>query len=250
MTIDKQEISSRKPAIIAGCTYLIMFAVAIIVEAIIRRRFIVPGDAVKTSHNILANEMLFRVEICHHIVIYVCDLIVAWALYVFLKQVNNNLAILAAWLRMIYMVISSVVLINKINILHILTNGDYSAVFGKSQIYAQVMLYLDAFKYGWRIGFVFFGIHIFILGYLILKSSYVPRILGILFMIVAFGFLINSFASFLLPDYKKYEKLFRAVVGIPSFFGEISFAFWLLLKGGKPSVTTPSASRINYGDIT
>ena len=73
----------------------------------------------------------------------------------------------------------------------------------------------------------------FVLGYLVFKSDYIPRILGVLLIIASFGYLINSFANFLLPNYANYEAIFQIVLGVPMFIGELSLCLWLLLKGAK-----------------
>ena len=88
------------------------------------------------------------------------------------------------------------------------------------------MLSLDAFNDGWAIGFVFFGLHLALLGYLVFKSEYIPRILGVLLMVAGLSYLIDCFGKFLLPTYD---------VNIATFvgWGELLFMFWLLFKGAK-----------------
>ena len=117
----------------------------------------------------------------------------------------------------------------------LLSGTDYLTVFETGQLHAQLMLFLNAFDYGWDIGGVFFGLHLFFLGYLVFKSGYVLfksvniiRILGVLLIIAAFGYLIDSFGKFLLPDYD-------ANIGMFTFVGEALFMLWLLLKSWKVS---------------
>jgi len=96
-----------------------------------------------------------------------------------------------------------------------------------------MLLFLNTFNNTWLIGLVFFGLHLFVLGYLIFKSGYIPRILGILLIVASIGYLIDSFANFLLPNYTEYKDIFLLVVVVPGIIGELSLTFWLLFKGAK-----------------
>ena len=220
------DISLRKAAIVAGFGLLIMSIFAIFAEFFVRQNLIVPGDAATTANNIIANELLFRSGICSFIIVIILDVVVAWALYVLLKPVNKSLSLLTAWFRLVYATIFGIALLNLVIVLHLLSGADYLRVFETDQLPAQVMLFLNVFSYGWQIGYVFFGLHLFVLGYLVFKSGYIPRILGVLLIIAGLGYLIDSFAIFLLPNSK-------VAIGMFTFFGELVFMFWLLLKGGK-----------------
>jgi hypothetical protein len=99
-----------------------------------------------------------------------------------------------------------------------------------------VTLFLNAFDYGWLLALVFFGIHLLVLGYLVFHSGYTPRILGVLLIIAGLGYLTDSFAQFLLPNYADYESIFLLIVALPGTISELSFCFWLLFKGGKNQV--------------
>ena len=95
------------------------------------------------------------------------------------------------------------------------------------------MLSLNMFNYTWLIGLIFFGIHLFILGYLIYKSGYVPKFIGGLLLIASLDYLLDSFANFLLPNYNDYKNIFQLIVIVPGIVGELSLTFWLLFKGVK-----------------
>ena len=97
------------------------------------------------------------------------------------------------------------------------------------------MTLLDAFNNTWLIGLIFFGIHLYLLSYLIIKSNYIPKILGVLLFIASVGYLVDSFASFLLPSYKNYQEIFLLIVLVPGIIGELSFCLWLLVKGNNIS---------------
>jgi len=220
------DLSQRKAAIIAGVGLLIMIVPAALANFFVLGSLIVPGDAAATASNIMANELLFRIGICSFIIVAILDVVVAWALYVLLKPVNKSLSLLTAWLRLVYVAIFGIALANLFSVLLLLSGADHLTVFGTDQLHAQVMLFLNTFSYGWDIGIVFFGLHLFILGYLVFKSGYVPRILGVLLIVASLGYLIEGFAHFLLPN-------FDAPIGLFTFVGELIFALWLLVKGVK-----------------
>lgn len=225
MTNRIADISLRQAAIVAGVGLLIMAILAPFAEFFVRQGLIVPGDATTTANNITANEWLFRLAICSYLIVAILDVIVAWALYVFLKPVNKSLSLLAAWFRVVYAGILAIVLVNFVIALQLLSGADYLIVFETDQLHAQAMLFLNAFDYGWNIGLVIFGLHLFILGYLVFKlSGYMPKILGVLVMIAGLGYLIDSFGKLLSPNYNANIALF-------TFIGEVLLIFWLFIKG-------------------
>jgi hypothetical protein len=231
MTNRHSETSPLIYARIAGFALLLMFLLAIFANFFVIKGLIVPGDAATTANNIIAKEMLFRCGIISFIIVLILDVLVAWALYVLLIPVNKNLALLAAWLRLVYTTIFGIAICNFLSVLRLLSGAEYLKVFEKDQLNAQVMLLIDAFNNGWLIGLVFFGLHLSVIGYLIFKSGYMPRILGVMLIISAIGYLIDSFAHFLLSNYTNYESIFLLIVAVPGVIAELSLCLWLLFKG-------------------
>lgn len=187
---------------------------------------IVPGKAAETARNIMNNKMLFLTGIFSYLITFICDLLVAWALYVLLKPVNKSVSLLAALFRLVYTVIAVVALLNLITVLRFIDSADYLTVFEPDQLHARLMLSIEAFRNGWTIGFVFFSIHLGLLGYLVFRSGYIPGILGILLIINGLGYLINNLQPFLFPGY-------NMEILMVTFFGEVIFMLWLLIKGWK-----------------
>lgn len=227
------DVSQRQAALVAGVFYLIMFVTAIFAEFFARQRLVVTGDAAATVHNLLTSELLFRAGICGYLLIITCDVVVAWALYVFLRQVNMSLSLLTAWFRLVYSAIFGMALLNLVIALRLVSGADYPAVSESDQLPAQVLQFIDAFSDGWAIGYIFFSLHLFFLGYLAFKSGAVPRFLGAILIIASFGYMTDNLAKFLSPNYEQYEAIFMVIVGVPSVIGEMGLALWLLWKGGK-----------------
>ena len=220
------EISLNNSAIIAGIGLLLMAILAPIANFAIIQGLIDPNDAAKTVSNISESNGLFRLGICLFMIVALLDIIVAWALYIYFTPVNKQLSLLTAWLRIIYATILGVVLINLINVLQLINGADYLTGFSIAQIQAQVMLSLNIFTHGWEFGLIIFGFHLLLLGYLILKAGYMRRILGILIILAAFGYLIDGFGKLLSADYSISISIF-------TFVGEVILIFWLLIKGRK-----------------
>jgi len=224
------DVSMRKAAIIAGVAILIMAMAAVFATDFVHERLIVPEDAAATTNNIKGSEMLFRAGVLSWLIILICDVLAAWGLYVFLKPVNKSLSLLMAWFRLVYVAILGAALLNLVIVL-LLVRGDYLAALGIDQLQAQVMLFLNAFNNIWSIGLVVFGFHILVLGYLVFKSGYIPKYLGVLLIIAFFGYLITNIANLLLPDYENYRAIIEWIFLVPMVVGELGLALWLLIKG-------------------
>ncbi len=225
--------SQRSAALVAGTGYLMVFILGLITNFFIFNKLIVPGDAGKTAENIIGSEMIFRLGIAGWTVVLVFDSIVAWALYIFLSPVNKNLALLSAWFRLIYVAIFAASLVNLFSVLHVLTDAGFLSTVSTSQAHAQAMLYLNNYSLGFDTGIIFFAIHVLLLGYLIIKSRYVPAFLGVLLLIAGAAYVFNSFGSVTAAVITQKQNFFIWVVAIPAITAELSFTVWLLIKGGK-----------------
>jgi len=221
------EGSQRKAAIVAGLGLLLMTVLAIFANFVVVEGLVVPGDATATVSNIVDNELLFRAGICCFMLVAALDVVVAWALYAFVKQVNKGLSLLMAWFRLVYAALLGVAVANLLGALVLLGGASYLTAFETGQLHAQVALYANVFSLTWDIGYVFFGLHLLLLGYLVFRldySGYIPKILGVLISIASLGYLIDSFGKFLVPNYD-------ANIGMFTFFGELLLMLWLLWGG-------------------
>lgn len=223
--------ANTKTARIAGMLYLTIILSGIFAQFFVRGSLIVPGDAAATANNIVASESLFRIGIAADLIMILCDVALAGFFYVLLKPVDNGLALLAAFFRLVQAAILGMNLLNLFLALQLVDVAGNLTVFGADQMYAQAMLYLDAHSTGYSLALVFFGIQCLVLGYLIVISGYMPKILGSLLIFAGLGYLIDSFASFLLPSYDVYAEIFALIVFVPALIGELALALWLLWKG-------------------
>ena len=208
--------------------YLVITIAAIIAHFYVPSTIIVPGDAAETVNNIQTSETLFRVGgIGGEIVVLLSEIVLSVLLYVLLKPVNNTLSIIAAVSRLVMTTIHGVNLIYYYFVLLLATGTTSMTAFEPDQVNDLVSLFLDAHSYGFTIGIAFLTLHVFILGYLIFKSGYFPKILGVLFIAAGFGYLIDSFALLFLPSYTTTPGFIALLIAVP----EIAFPLWLLVKG-------------------
>ncbi|MBI0583129.1 MAG: DUF4386 domain-containing protein [Methanomassiliicoccus sp.] len=218
--------SMQKVARLAGLFYLV-FILTFVLAAYIRSRIIVFGDATATAQNITANELLFRVGFVTELVSALFFVLAAWALYVLLKPVNKDLALLFLLLNLSGVVIECINMLNLFAALPLLSGADYLTVIPADQLQAQALFYLGLYSNGIIIAQLFFGTWLLPLGYLVYRSGFLPRPLGILLIVDFISVMIWFLQFFLLPgaDVISYPGL--AV----SFIAEVSLTLWLLIKG-------------------
>lgn len=219
------ESSPQAYARTAGVLYLIIIVAGIFGELFVRSKLIVSGDATATANNIMGSEMLWRIGIAGDLIMHVCDVPLTWIFYVLLRPANRNLALLAAFFTLVQ---TSVVVANKMTLLtslFLLGNAEYLNVFEPGQRHALAYLSVKAHGYGFGVGLIFFGCNCLVLGFLIFRSGYLPKILGVLMQIAGVCYLVNSFALLLAPAFASTLLL------APAFIGELSLCLWLLVKG-------------------
>jgi len=225
MTNNGSNTSLRTAALRAGFALLVMVIAAPFVELFAYPKLVVSDNVEKTIKNITDNKGLFVYVIFGYLLTtFVCDIVVAWALYILLKPVNKQLSFLTALFRWVYTIIALIALLNLVTVFRILNTSDYSTLFQSNEVNTLIMFLLKSFKGSWYFGFVFFSIHLILLGYLVIKSSYVPGILGILLIITGLGYLLTTIKPYLFSnvniDFARY-----------TFYGELVFMLWLLIKG-------------------
>lgn len=219
--------SIKKILIIAGISYLIIFLTGFFSNFYVLQSIYIPDNSSVTIENVIKNDSLFRLGIMGFVIMVIADLLLAWLLFLLLKTVNEKLSLLAAWLRLVNAAIFGIALYNLLSILNIIKLADFS----KDQLEVNVMFAFASFNSAWLIGLIFFGLHLVVLGYLIIKSDFIPKLIGILIIIAGVGYLIDSSANILLSNYNDYQDTFMLIVLLPGIIGELSFTLWLIFKG-------------------
>jgi hypothetical protein len=228
LTNQVADLSPRKTARIAGIFYLI-FILTTVLASNIRSQFIVVGDAVTTADNIMASQGLFRVGIVTELVSAVFFVLAAWGLYVLLKPVNKNLALLFLLLNLGGVAVECLNVLNLYAALQFLSGANYLTAFQTGQLQAMTMSFLNLYTNGFLIAQIFFSAWLLPLGYLIYKSRFLPKFLGLLLILDFFGNMSWFLQGFLLPDYPIFAYPGNAI----SFIAEISLTAWLLIMAVK-----------------
>ncbi|MCD4814631.1 DUF4386 domain-containing protein [bacterium] len=224
--------SNKTTARVVGLLYLIIAVIAPFSMMYIPSKLIVAGDATATANNIMASESLFRLSFVGDSIVFLIEIVLVVLLYVLFKPVSKTLSLVAAYARLTMTVIQGINLLNHFFVLLLLSGANYLNVFKIDQLHALVLLFLNAHNYVEYIWGIFFGLHLLVLGYLIFKSGFLPKILGVLVMLACFGYLMDSFGIILLPG-NKAISIITSVFLVISVIGELSFTFWLLIKGVK-----------------
>ena len=220
----KEKMNPNKTARIAGFLYLLLMLFGVFGLLYAPNALVVQGDAVVTANNIKANEFLFRLSIVSTLISQVVNIFLVVFLYKLLKPVNKNYAALMVIFILVAVPIAMLSVLNKVAVLLLLSGAGYLAVFTTNQLQALVPVFLDLHEYGMSIAGIFWGLWLFPMGYLVFKSNYIPKIIGVLLIIGGMGYLIDFVTFFVFPH-------FGVVFSEYAFLGEVLMVFWLLIKG-------------------
>jgi uncharacterized protein DUF4386 len=217
--------SVQRYARIAGVLFLLTMVAGGFGELIVPR-LIVSADPGATARNIVASESLFRLAFAGYLVEALCDVALAWLLYVLLRPVHQNLSLLAAFLGLVSTAVYAVAELFYFAALLILKGGtDYLKTFSPDQVHGLAFLSLTLFNYGGGLFFVFYGVASILRGYLIFQSGYLPRFLGVLVALGGVGFVVLNFALVLAPAYASDILLLPMIVAL------VAMTAWFLARG-------------------
>ncbi len=222
------ETSPQVYARLGGVLYLIIIAGGLFCEVFARDRLIVSGDAVATAAHLRSSEWLWRAGIAVDLFCVACTVTLAWILYVLLRPVSRNLALLMVFFDLIGIGLEAAFNLNLVAALFPLENAAYLKAFTPEQLDALAYLSIRSHAFGFGISLLFFSFVFPIRGYLIFRSGFLPRVLGVLLLIAGLGYLTHGFALILAPAFA--DRIFP-IVAAPIFVGETSLCLWLLLKG-------------------
>jgi hypothetical protein len=219
---------ARVVARVGGLLYLIIIALGAVGEAVVRGSIVVPSDATATAANLRSMEWLWRLGVAGEVMLLTCATALTLILYTLLRRVSRDLALAAVLFNLVSIAIEGVAAVSLAATLFPLANAPYLSAFAPEQMNAMAMLSVRSHTVGFGIALIFFGVECVILGYLIYRSGYMPRSIGVLMAIAGICYVINSFALLLSPPLA--NRLFPAIL-IPSLIAELSLALWLLMKG-------------------
>ncbi len=227
---DLAQISEQKRAArIAGVAYLLIFIGGIFAEVFVRDRLVVSDDAATTAANIIANEGLFRIGLAVDMMVFALDVLVAWAFYVLLRPVQEGLALLSTFFRLVMAAMLGLNLLHQYAALYALNGADHLSAFEPAQLESLSLFAMRVHGMGYNAGLVFFGFAIIALGAALFRARYVPRILSVGLALSGVVYLLTSFSSILTPSIT--GSLF--VLFLLPVAAELGLALWLMIMGAR-----------------
>ncbi len=218
-----------KVARVAGAIYLSLVLTGPFSLIYIPSKLIVKGNATATASNILAHETLFRLGIVADLISTVIFICLGMALYRLLSGVNKTQASLMVALVLVSAAVGFMNVLNNIAALILFHGADFLAVFQKTQLESLGMLFLRLHDHGIIMDEIFWGLWLLPFGVLVMRSRFLPRILGAWLIVNGLAYVVLSFTGLLMPQYQ--GRVYHII--FPVLFGELAIMLWLLIKGAK-----------------
>ncbi|MBW2686312.1 MAG: DUF4386 domain-containing protein [Deltaproteobacteria bacterium] len=228
MTNRAAEASPLVYARVAGVAYLVITIVAVLYGSLVESKLIESGNDAATATNILANESLFRVGIVLVLIIYVSVVVASWALYVILRTVHKNLALLALLLRSAEAVLGAATVLISFVVLYVLGDNGPSSAFEPEQLQVLAGRFIDVRTAGLDIVLIFIGLGATVFCYLLFKSRYIPKPLAAWGILTYLSMLSLALVSILFPNHPL--MLANVLYGVGASF-ELVLGLWLVFKG-------------------
>lgn len=219
--------TQRAVARLVGALYLVQMAAGVFGEVAARGQLIARGDATRTAENIIAGERLFRLSIAGDLLTCIAVLVLTWGLYVLLRPVNQHIALLGAFFRLVELAVLSMATVNSLVVLRLLSAANPLKTFEPGQIHSFVSLAIAAQGLAMSVGFVFLGLGSAVFAYLLLKSRYVPKALAALGIFGALTLSVVTLASMVFPGLRVLGMTYMLPMGLY----EVGLGLWLLIKG-------------------
>jgi len=220
----------KKQARIAGILYFLVLLIAPIGLAYVPSQLYVRDDATATADHIRASESLLRIGIASELLHEALWVFVVLALYRLLKPVNENLArqmlILGA---LVSVPVVFVNVLNEIAAMLLVSGAGFLAVFTREQLDALALLFYRLHGQGLNVASIFWGLWLYPFGILVIRSGFIPRVLGFLLIIAGTGYVVSSFTTILLPPYEGAVDQVTSILD----YGELPIIFWLLIWGAR-----------------
>ena len=218
-------LTQRHYALIAGLSLIIMAVTAGYSVGYVQSTLFLPEDPDSTLNLLNENSNLLFSGIIGWIIILVTDILVAWALYKYFEQVNQRISLTTGVIRLIYSAILAIAILQMIELWNSMNLGTLDS--------SEVTNLYNNFQSYWSHGLIIFGLHLVGVGYLSLKSKWVPVWIGWLLYIAGIGYFVLNGLKAIAPNYSESISLAEMILSVPMAISEIGFAIWLLIKGGK-----------------
>jgi len=211
-----------------GVLYLAIIVLGAFAEGFVANKLVVSGDAAATAHNILASPGLWRFSVAGDLLVVLFAVPLLWIEYLLLRPVGKQLVLLAVLFNLVSLAVEAISKLFLLVVVPTLGTADYLRVFEPQQLEVLANLALRSHDIAFNIALIFFGFTCIVNGYLIFKSGYLPKFVGVLMQIAGLSYLTACFAALLAPAF---ADLITPAILLPPLVGESSFCLWLLVKG-------------------
>ncbi len=219
--------SPRQLARTAGVLYLVNIVFGAFALGVVPAILVVSNMAT-TAHNIQTHELLYRLGLAAHVVVIVTNIPMALIFYELFKVVNRRLALLDVFFGLIATAVEAAGLLSQFTTLILLDGRTYASALPAPQLHALAYLPGDLSNIDYAIYGVFYGFDFICVAYLVLKSTFLPRAIGVLLAIDALNYLASGFTTMLAPGVAAH---LGAWTGLPTIVAEGSLCLWLLVAG-------------------
>lgn len=224
----------KNKARLTGILYLLVILLAGFSQGYVRGTIFIPDDPQVTLTNIISSEVLFRLGLISDLLAFMIDAVISILLYQLLKSVNKTIAAIASVFRILaHPAIGSLNLLNHYMALETASRSGLMSSLGIEQQEVWTMLFMNAHNAGYLLAGAFFGIHCLLLGILLYRSVLFPKVFGILMVLAAGGYMLETFGNFIFPGY---QFVLANIVGFSAAIGEVSFTLYLLVKGTRKTI--------------
>ena len=228
MAYQTVETSPQRYARIAGALYLAIIVLGAFAEGFVTNKLLVPGDPAATAHNILGSPALWRLGVAADLIVALCAVPLLWIEYLLLRPVSKQLVLLAVLFNLVSLAVEAISKLFLMVVVPTLGSADHLKAFEPQQLQILANLALQSHDIAFNIALIFFGCTCLVNGYLIFRSGYLPKLIGVLMQVAGVSYLIACFAALFVPTFA--DLIIPAILILP-LIGESSFCLWLLVKG-------------------
>lgn len=222
------ESSPQLYARFGGALYLAIILLGAFAEGFVTNKLVVSGDAAATAHNILASSALWRLGVAGDFIVVVLAVPLLWIEYLLLRPVSKHLVLLAIMFNLVSLAVEAMSKLFLIVVMPTLGNAEFLRAFSQPQLQVLANLALRSHDVAFNIALIFFGITCLLYGYLIFRSGFLPKAIGVLMQLAGWSYLTACFAALFAPAL---ADLITPAILIPPLIGETSLCLWLLVKG-------------------
>jgi hypothetical protein len=228
VAIQTVENSPQRYARVGGVLYLAIIVLGAFAEGFVANSLVIAGDAATTAANILASPELWRLSVAADLIVVLLAVPLLWIEYLLLRPVSKQLVLLAVLFNLVSLAVEAISKLFLLAVMPVLKNAEFLKAFDPHQLQVLANLALRSHDIAFNIALIFFGFTCLVNGFLIFRSGYLPKFVGILMQVAGLSYLVACFAALFAPAFADF---ITPAILLPPLVGESSFCLWLLVKG-------------------